>query len=201
MIKFLGIVIFGLLALPLEPSAAPSESSSAAPRTPVLVELFTSEGCSSCPPADKFLQDIDTSQPIAGAELIVLSEHVDYWNHDGWKDPFSSASITERQNAYGARFKINSVYTPQMIVDGDAQFVGNSPQTAQPVFERAAAVSKVPIHLSAVVLEGNRLRAHLSVGALPASERAQATTMMDALHAEYVSKVAACTKGENTWSR
>lgn len=123
-------VIFGL------------STAAEAPHTPVLVELFTSEGCSSCPPADALLAQID-SRSIA----IVMSEHVDYWNHDGWADPFSSSESTARQEAYGQRFQIDSVYTPQMVIDGSVQFTGSDAARASRELAAAARRPKAAIAL------------------------------------------------------
>jgi len=135
---------------------------------PVLVELYTSEGCSSCPPADAFLQQLD-QQPVAGAAMIVLSEHVDYWNHVGWKDPFSSSFYSDRQSAYGRRFGLDSVYTPQMVVDGSEEFVGSDQDAAKKAFARAISAQKIAVHLSAISVESGTLRAHLEAAPLPAS--------------------------------
>jgi hypothetical protein len=129
--------------------------------TPVLVELFTSEGCSSCPPADKLLEDLDRKQPIAGAQLIVLSEHVTYWNSDGWKDPFSSQDITDRQNAYGKQFKLASVFTPQMVVDGESQFTGNDTHSLQESVEKARTEPTIPVKLSSTIDPSGKIKAHV----------------------------------------
>ena len=117
-------------------------------RTPVLVELFTSEGCSSCPPADVLLESLDHAQPVAGAEIIVLSEHVDYWNQIGWTDPFSSPRFSQRQQAYARRFGLDGGYTPQMVVDGSTEFVGSDGRRAVSDIAEASRKTKATVRIT-----------------------------------------------------
>jgi len=146
------------------PCSANAQSANAA-RTPVLVELFTSEGCSSCPPADALLARLDHGQPIDGAEIIVLGEHVDYWDELGWHDRFSSHQYTDRQSQYSSRLGVDGVYNPQMIVDGTDQFVGNDSSHAIHAIQHAAQTSKPQLTLSHPVVDGNRISATVSTTA------------------------------------
>lgn len=115
-------------------------------RTPVVVELFTSEGCSSCPPADNLLMRLSRAFP--DVEVIPLSEHVDYWNHLGWNDRFSSPLFSARQQDYGRAFQLENVYTPQMVVDGGAQFSGSDSARAQAEIRKAAQGPKAAMALA-----------------------------------------------------
>lgn len=184
-----------LAATTLIAGRAPHPSSTSTTPAPVVVELFTSEGCSSCPPADALLRKFDT-QPFPNAQLIVLSEHVDYWNHIGWTDPYSAHIYSERQHAYGDRLRLDSVYTPQMIVDGTDEFVGNSSAQAEKAFEKASASSKIAVHITDVKWEGNSLQAHIETDALTRSAHADVLFIVALNHAE--SQVAA---GENSGRR
>lgn len=129
-------------------STAAQTGSATSGRTPVIVELFTSEGCSSCPPADLLLQKLEAQQPLAGADIVGLEEHVDYWNHDGWIDPYSSPEWTQRQLDYGARLTTQP-YTPQMVVDGESQFVGSDARNASLAIRKAASSLKTAVEITA----------------------------------------------------
>jgi len=136
-------------------------------QNPVVVELFTSEGCSSCPPADAVLLELSHRTPQDAPELILLGEHVDYWNYIGWTDRFSSAQFSQRQSDYARAFRLGSVYTPQMIIDGRQQLVGNDPSEVHRTIEEAARETK-PAQVG-LQWQGND-RLHISVQA-PAALR------------------------------
>jgi hypothetical protein len=118
------------------------------PAQPVVVELFTSEGCSSCPPADAVLDRLAREQPVAGAEVIALELHVDYWNNLGWVDPFSQAGFTARQNEYTRVMGKRGAYTPQMIVDGQRELVGSRDRDAEDAIADAARATKAKVQVT-----------------------------------------------------
>ena len=116
-------------------------------RTPVVVELFTSEGCSDCPPADMLLKTLESEQPIPGVEVIPLGFHVDYWNELGWRDRFSEHAFTERQVKYVDELRLESPYTPQVIVDGKTDVVGNQVRDVLHAIQERAKAPKVSVSL------------------------------------------------------
>lgn len=140
-------------------------------RVPVLVELFTSEGCASCPPADAVLARLESTQPVPGAEIVALGQHVDYWNYIGWRDPFSSHQFSERQQAYAQAFAHDGIYTPQMVVDGETEFVGSNLNKAREAIARAALHPKAAIKLTRLAGAAKdsdpQIRLHVLVTELP----------------------------------
>ena len=154
--------------------------------SPILVELFTSEGCSSCPPADAVLQQMDATQPIPGAQIIVLSEHVDYWDHDGWKDPYSSHLLTERQSAYAHVLRLGEVYTPQIIVDGTAELRANPAQELSQIAQHDPT-PKVHVRIGPVSVEVKTpavLRTHIDADGTSDKSNADIYVVVALDHAE-----------------
>ncbi len=156
----------------------------------VLVELFTSEGCSSCPPADKVLGTWQRDQLVPNAEVITLGFHVDYWDRLGWKDRFSSAEFTKRQEVYAARFGNDSTYTPQIVVDGSAEFVGSNRGKANEEIAKSATVAKGTIELN---IDNDRLTGTVS----GLSSKKGATIYLAVAEDELSNRVAS---GENSGS-
>src|SRR5215831_4626337 len=128
-IIFSGIAIFGIVKSKSNYKNAIAKSSS---NSFAVLELFTSEGCSSCPPADRLLPQLANDPNI-----IPLSFHVDYWDRLGWKDSFSNSEFSDRQKEYAKRFKLSSIYTPQLVVNGEFEMVGTNRSSAE------AAIKKV----------------------------------------------------------
>jgi hypothetical protein len=161
------VASMSIVPLSLSPSLAANQTAPPPdqPPVPILIELFTSEGCSSCPPVDEFVRHIDETQPVAGAQLIVLSEHVDYWDHDGWKDKYSSAQFTERQNGYVHAMNLQTAYTPQMVVDGYIELKGSSADIEQ-TFAKELKVAKIPVRITSAKIDApSQLRVKIEADA------------------------------------
>ena len=180
-----------------ESAATPAPAGT---RRAVVVELFTSEGCSSCPPADAVLARLDKTQPVEGAEVIPLALHVDYWNHLGWADPFSSHQFSERQGEYASAFGNGRIYTPQMVVDGVREFNGGNFSLAQEAIGKAARQPKgeVQIALSPTQADG-LVRITTQVDKFPKPTDGEAADVLLAItESDLATDVA---RGENTGRR
>ena len=180
-LAFLLAFAAGFVAVPVCGQSV--QAASAEHRKPVLVELFTSEGCSDCPPADDLLARLDATQFVPEAQAIVLSEHVTYWNHGGWNDPFSMQSFDERQQAYVYRFRLQGSYTPQVVVDGAAQLVGNDPGALTQAVTSAASAPKQPLAIADASWEGTSVRFAVHGTADPGA-RLEAALAEDATRSE-----------------
>jgi hypothetical protein len=155
----MGVAALAVAALAITAAAgaargrsAASEPAQAGAQGPVVVELFTSQGCSSCPPADRLLSRLKRDPKLAGA-VIPLAFHVDYWNHLGWSDPFSSSRWSQRQTDYAHAFRSNRVYTPQAVVNGRSECVGSEEsQVMRRIREALAAAPAGVVSLAAPVV-------------------------------------------------
>jgi hypothetical protein len=166
------IVLFSNIFMMSAQNVAPADSM---PRPKViLVELFTSEGCSSCPPADDILRKIDGIEPAPGQLIVGISEHVTYWNSLGWSDPFSSSTYTDRQNGYGTRFGLDSVYTPQMVVNGTEQFIGSDRNSlVKAIKKEQDSVAPVALHILSVSPSADRLTVNFAAMGAASSRGAE----------------------------
>jgi len=141
-----GFFAFGLKT---DTAAQTENKIKTAKKIPVLLELFTSEGCPTCPPADANLARLDGEQPVLEVEIITLALHVDYWNSVTWKDKYSSPIFSRRQQIYTQALKTYANYTPQMVVDGQTLFAGGDMTKARKAISEAAKVPKATIEITA----------------------------------------------------
>jgi hypothetical protein len=174
-------------------SSAFAQPPSTGAKTPVLVELFTSEGCSSCPPADAVLAQLAAGRGVGEAEVVPLSLHVDYWNRLGWTDPFSSAAFSERQATYGGP---GGLYTPQMVVDGGDVFVGSDADHALRAVRLASRAAKPRLTLAVERGPGGLL---VKVSAPPLPQSAGAPELLVAVTEDGLASDVA--RGENAGRR
>jgi hypothetical protein len=190
-------LVIGMTSIAPQAATRPSRIADAT-RVPVLVELFTSEGCSSCPPADDLLARLVSEQPVPDADIIALGYHVDYWDQLGWRDRFSSERYTARQNDYAYARRSNDVYTPQAIVDGRRLFVGSNWEAARQAITEAAATPKLAITLNAISPASVLIEIHPSAAAGDAGKSVKGDVLLAVTEDGLVSDVQ---RGENAKRR
>src|SRR5258705_3869967 len=157
---FLIIASFATLACSGISGKSKKEKIKSSPGSFAVLELFTSEGCSSCPPADNLLPQLAKLD----SNIIPLSFHVDYWNRLGWTDPFSSSEFTERQKKYSDQFHLEGVYTPQLVINGEYELVGSNRNGAITAIKNALTEkAAVQININDVKKEGGKLFVSCSV--------------------------------------
>jgi hypothetical protein len=191
-----GSALLVVLAACLAVARMARGAENATTRPVVVVELFTSEGCSSCPPADALLGGLGVEPALEGVEIIPLGLHVDYFNYLGWSDPFSSAQFSERQQQYARIFNSDEVYTPQMIVDGSERFVGSDQQKAIAAIINAAGQAKgtVAINLSPDAKDASTLDCNISIDGIHRSGDLAVDVLVAVTEDDLTSEVA---RGEN----
>ena len=134
----------------------------------VVAELFTAEGCSSCPPADALLRSLAHEHLVPGVRVLALGEHVDYWDRLGWRDPFSSPAFSNRQSEYEVGvFHSGNVYTPQFVIDGRLQEVGTDVSAVRRAIARAAHDVKAMVGVTAQPDDAGHLRVEVQVATAP----------------------------------
>ncbi|SEC12007.1 DUF1223 domain-containing protein [Terriglobus roseus] len=158
-----------LLAVSPLPMAISQPKHAETPPNIVLVELFTSEGCSSCPPADELLRKVNGRQTAAGQLVVGISEHVTYWNRLGWTDPFSSSTYTDRQDRYANRFGLDSVYTPQMVVNGQQQFVGSNESLLGRALADQVKQKRINLRILSSEFQNGNIAIHFAASQLPSN--------------------------------
>ena len=179
------ILMAGLAGAALSGAA---QQAAAAPASPVVVELFTSQSCSSCPPADALLAELSRTRP----DILALDMHVTYWDRLGWKDPYSLPEATQRQRGYAGLWEENGVYTPQLVAGGRHQAIGSDRAAVRAAIEKAKADAATAVPLQLVRGPGG-LQVQVGAGADPG--RGGATLLLVGYDAQHTTSVRG---GENS---
>jgi hypothetical protein len=188
-LRWTSAAALALILLSAGGDGSPAQTVASEVPHPVLVELFTSEGCSSCPPADALLRKLEGMHTDTGQQIVALSEHVTYWNRLGWADPFSSETFTARQSDYGDRFQLDEVYTPQVVVNGDRQVVGNDASAVLEAVRQQSAISPLKVEVLPITSEGRELLVTYAVsGAVPRQGAEVYVVLADDLDTTYVGR-------------